>query len=86
MTQQLFVIIVSEFLRTPESLQRLHGPFAMSYSSSGAAQKSEDEQLTEWQTTLTLILANRTPRDTEAITALGDILMSHGWIEAAHIW
>ncbi|KAL0089784.1 Sec23-binding domain of Sec16-domain-containing protein [Phycomyces blakesleeanus] len=42
------------------------------------------DQLRQWRETLLLILANRTPRDVEAITALGDILKAQGWIEAAH--
>ncbi|KAI7864453.1 Sec23-binding domain of Sec16-domain-containing protein, partial [Spinellus fusiger] len=43
------------------------------------------EKLKQWQETLLLILANRTPRDYEAITALGDLLKAQRWIEAAHI-
>jgi hypothetical protein len=31
-------------------------------------------------------MANRTTKDYEAITALGDIMKNHGWINAAHIW
>jgi hypothetical protein len=45
-----------------------------------------DEQLAHWQDTLALILANRTPRDMEAITALGDILIDNDFNEAAQIW
>lgn len=46
----------------------------------------EEEQLVHWQDTLALVLANRTPRDFEAITALGDILRDNDFNEAAHIW
>ncbi|KAI8083014.1 Sec23-binding domain of Sec16-domain-containing protein, partial [Halteromyces radiatus] len=42
-------------------------------------------QLDKWQETLGLILANRTTKDFEAITALGDIMKNHGWLNAAHI-
>lgn len=61
----------------------MNTPFA---SSQPAQQRGNDEQLHEWRITLALILANRTPRDTEAITALGDVLRNHGWLDAAHIW
>lgn len=44
------------------------------------------DQLVKWRDALAIILANRTPRDLEAMTALGDILREQGWIDAAHIW
>ncbi|KAI8583790.1 hypothetical protein K450DRAFT_220000 [Umbelopsis ramanniana AG] len=44
------------------------------------------EKLSHWQDTLALILANRTPRDIEAMTALGDILRDSGLDDAAQIW
>lgn len=46
----------------------------------------EENELSKWKETLGLVLSNRTPKDFEAITSLGDILMRHGWIHAAHIW
>lgn len=42
--------------------------------------------LIKWRETLAIILANRTGRDLEALTAFGDIMRDQGWIEAAHIW
>ncbi|ORE02933.1 hypothetical protein BCV72DRAFT_308677 [Rhizopus microsporus var. microsporus] len=43
------------------------------------------KQLSRWRDTIAIILANRTLRDSEALTALGDIMKEHGWIDAAHI-
>ncbi|CEI87060.1 hypothetical protein RMCBS344292_01480 [Rhizopus microsporus] len=43
------------------------------------------KQLSRWRDTVAIILANRTLRDSEALTALGDIMKEHGWIDAAHI-
>lgn len=45
----------------------------------------DTEKLSHWQDTLALILANRTPRDIEAMTALGDILRDSGLDDAAQI-
>jgi hypothetical protein len=46
----------------------------------------QTDELCKWQEVLGLIMANRTTKDYEAITALGDIMKNHGWINAAHIW
>ncbi|KAG0177208.1 vesicle coat component [Apophysomyces sp. BC1034] len=70
---------MSEFLKT--SNQHPNVP----YGNLPSAPPADETQLSQWRETLTLILANRTSRDTEAITALGDILKSNGWIEAAHL-
>ncbi|ORX44291.1 hypothetical protein DM01DRAFT_77955 [Hesseltinella vesiculosa] len=43
------------------------------------------DELSKWKETLELILANRTARDLEAMTALGDTMNRHGWSDAAHI-
>ncbi|ORY95527.1 Sec23-binding domain of Sec16-domain-containing protein [Syncephalastrum racemosum] len=69
---------ISEFLHKPSNT-----PFIG--AATGGQIQVTDEQLSQWQVTLTLILANRTPHDAEAITALGDILRTHGWLAAAHI-
>ncbi|CAO3692145.1 unnamed protein product [Rhizopus stolonifer] len=42
-------------------------------------------QLIKWRDTVAILLANRTARDSEALTALGDMMKEQGWIEAAHI-
>ncbi|CAG8519639.1 14042_t:CDS:2 [Acaulospora colombiana] len=54
--------------------------------SSSAASDSPLENLERWRETLAMILANRSPGDNQAITALGDMLKECGWIHAAHIW
>ncbi|KAF9201992.1 vesicle coat component, partial [Podila verticillata] len=41
--------------------------------------------LGQWRDTLVMILSNRTADDQNAISALGDLLMKEGWVEAAHI-
>ncbi|KAG0027752.1 vesicle coat component [Podila clonocystis] len=41
--------------------------------------------LGQWRDTLVMILSNRTADDQTAISALGDMLMKEGWVEAAHI-
>lgn len=41
--------------------------------------------LGQWRDTLVMILSNRTADDQTAISALGDLLMKEGWVEAAHI-
>ncbi|KAI7851450.1 Sec23-binding domain of Sec16-domain-containing protein [Circinella umbellata] len=74
---------MTEFLPAAAPQQRLGTPFGV--PAQAAPLQATEEQLQEWQITLTLILANRTPRDTEAITSLGDILRTHGWLDAAHI-
>lgn len=45
-----------------------------------------DPILDQWQETTAMIVANRTSGDSAALTALGDTLMSNGWIDAAHVW
>jgi hypothetical protein len=48
--------------------------------------QADSKQLVKWRDTLAIVLANRTGRDIEAITALGDIMKEQNWIHAAHIW
>ncbi|KAI8379686.1 Sec23-binding domain of Sec16-domain-containing protein [Radiomyces spectabilis] len=70
---------VSELTRN-QPLQRPNTP----YGAATAAPVIDPDQLSHWTETLGLILANRTARDAEAITAIGDLLKTAGWIEAAH--
>ncbi|KAF7726142.1 vesicle coat component [Apophysomyces ossiformis] len=70
---------MNEFLKTSKPRP------SVPYGNVLSTPQADETQLSKWRETLTLILANRTSRDTEAITALGDILKSNGWIEAAHI-
>ncbi|CAJ0846909.1 12758_t:CDS:10, partial [Entrophospora sp. SA101] len=43
------------------------------------------ERLIKWRETLAMIIANRSPGDSQAISALGDLLKEHGWVHASHI-
>jgi hypothetical protein len=45
-----------------------------------------DQKLDRWRETLALVLSNRSPSDTEAILALGRLLVGYGRVEAGHIW
>ncbi|MCJ1226736.1 vesicle coat component [Toensbergia leucococca] len=47
--------------------------------------KNALEGLDRWRETLTLILSNRSPDDGRALVALGQLLLSYGRTEAAHI-
>ncbi|KAI8618915.1 Sec23-binding domain of Sec16-domain-containing protein, partial [Chytriomyces sp. MP71] len=44
-----------------------------------------ESSLSGWREILALIVANKTPGDTSAISALGDQLQSHGMTSAAHV-
>lgn len=68
-----FLINDVQHVNTPYGLQSVTPPAQLS-------------QLIKWRDTLAILLANRTPRDIEALTALGDIMKEQGWIEVAHIW
>jgi hypothetical protein len=50
---------------------------------SGPAKNALDG-LDRWRETLSLVLSNRTNNDTQALAALGKLLMNYGRIEAAH--
>lgn len=51
-----------------------------------AAQPISEATLEMWQDTVGMIVANRTAGDSAALTALGDVLASNGWVAAAHVW
>lgn len=85
MCAQLMALLVSELLVSgQQGFNRPGSATAPFYSSQ--APSYDLEKLSHWQDTLALILANRTPRDFEAITALGDILRDSGLDEASQIW
>ena len=44
------------------------------------------DNLVKWRETIAMILANRAPGDSQAISALGDMLKEYGLIHAAHAW
>ncbi|RIA82559.1 Sec23-binding domain of Sec16-domain-containing protein, partial [Glomus cerebriforme] len=43
------------------------------------------DSLIKWRETIAMILANRSPGDNQAISALGDMLKDYGWINASHV-
>ncbi|KAI7905880.1 Sec23-binding domain of Sec16-domain-containing protein [Cokeromyces recurvatus] len=67
-----FIVNDVQHVHTPYGLQTVTPPV-------------DPSQLIKWRHTLAIILANRTVRDLDALTALGDIMKEQGWIEAAHI-
>ena len=45
------------------------------------------EVLATWAKTAAMILSNpTTPESSAALSALGDQLVAHNWVEAAHVW
>lgn len=42
--------------------------------------------LAKWKETAAVIIANKSPSDTMALTNLGDVLAANGWLQAAHAW
>jgi hypothetical protein len=42
--------------------------------------------LGKWRETAAIIIANRAPGDSQALTGLGDTLQANGWLKAAHAW
>lgn len=74
-----------------ESIDELVPPSAraglqmMSKVDSSGPAKNALDGLDRWRETLSLVLSNRTNNDTQALAALGKLLMSYGRIEAAHV-
>jgi hypothetical protein len=45
------------------------------------------ESLSKWPEAVAMMLSNNmTIESSSALTALGDCLAHHGWMEAAHVW
>ncbi|CAG8583915.1 4203_t:CDS:2 [Dentiscutata erythropus] len=70
-------------LNTSANLQ--YSPATMNPLYSSATCDIPIESLEKWRETLAIILANRSPGDNQAISALGDMLKEFGWINAAHV-
>ena len=74
-----------------ESVDELVPPSAraglqmVSKTAAAGPTKNALDGIDRWRETLTLILANRTTNDSEALVALGRMLASYGRTEAAHI-
>lgn len=61
-------------------------PAGFNFHDTSLTSELPDAVLDQWQETTAMIVANRTSGDSAALTALGDTLMSNGWIDAAHVW
>jgi COPII coat assembly protein SEC16 len=74
-----------------ESIDELVPPSAraglqmVSKVDSSGPTKNALDGLDRWRETLSLVLSNRTNNDTQALAALGKLLMGYGRVEAAHI-
>ncbi|KAI8048772.1 Sec23-binding domain of Sec16-domain-containing protein [Gilbertella persicaria] len=70
---------MQEFIKL--DIQHVHTPYGLKTVTPAI----DRQQLVYWRNTVAIILANRTPKDVEALAALGDILSQQGWLEAAHV-
>ncbi|KAF1799013.1 Sec23-binding domain of Sec16-domain-containing protein [Mucor lusitanicus] len=70
---------IHEFLAN--DVQHINTPYGLQ----AVTPQADVSQLVKWRDTVAIILANRTGRDLEALTAFGDMMKEQGWIEAAHI-
>ncbi|TPX10892.1 uncharacterized protein E0L32_008098 [Thyridium curvatum] len=57
----------------------------MATNPTSATSKDSLEGLDKWRETLSLVLSNRSPNDTNALRAMGNLLSGYGRAEAAHI-
>lgn len=71
---------INEFLAN--DVQHINTPYGLQ----AVTPQADLSQLVKWRDTVAIILANRTARDLEALTAFGDMMKEQGWTEAAHIW
>jgi hypothetical protein len=71
-----------------ESLSELKPrlPISANLRSTGSGTSDLANTLANWQTYLSLIVANRSPKDSEAVLELGKMLLQNGLTDAAHIW
>ncbi|KAG1086670.1 hypothetical protein G6F42_020897 [Rhizopus arrhizus] len=70
---------INEFLAN--DVQHINTPYGLQ----AVTPQADLSQLVKWRDTVAIILANRTARDLEALTAFGDMMKEQGWTEAAHI-
>lgn len=62
-------------------------PMTPNFAAPIATANVPEESLTKWNETLAMMYSSPlTPETSAAITALGDQLLSNGWVEAAHTW
>lgn len=84
----LYKVLSGSYEECVDELVPVHaraGLQLMSTTATGEPSKDALDGLDKWRETLCLILSNRSPNDTRAFIALGELLSSYGRAEAAHI-
>lgn len=73
-------------LLAPPSIQAT--PISPNFPKPALAAHIPSEVLSKWAETAATIVSNATGNGEEwaSLTALGDYLISNGWVEAAHVW
>ncbi|KAM0324104.1 hypothetical protein ACHAQA_008294 [Verticillium albo-atrum] len=84
----LYKVLSGNFDECVDELVPSHaraGRQLMNTTSTTEPAKDALDGLDKWRETLGLVLSNRSPDDTKALNALGDLLSTYGRAEAAHI-
>ncbi|MBE3043781.1 hypothetical protein IMZ48_14650, partial [Candidatus Bathyarchaeota archaeon] len=84
----LYKVLSGSYEECVDELVPVHaraGLQLMSTTETGGPSKDALDGLDKWRETLCLILSNRSPNDTRAFIALGELLSNYGRAEAAHI-
>lgn len=62
-------------------------PMSPHFPAATAAAGIPTESLSKWpEAAASMIMSPMTPDTSSALTALGDYLISNGWVEGAHAW
>ncbi|KAM0285190.1 hypothetical protein ACHAQH_001621 [Verticillium albo-atrum] len=84
----LYKVLSGNFDECVDELVPSHaraGRQLMNTAATAEPAKDALDGLDKWRETLGLVLSNRSPDDTKALSALGDLLSTYGRAEAAHI-
>ncbi|RBQ84965.1 hypothetical protein VDGD_08402 [Verticillium dahliae] len=84
----LYKVLSGNFDECVDELVPSHaraGRQLMTTAATAEPAKDALDGLDKWRETLGLVLSNRSPDDTRALSALGDLLSTYGRAEAAHI-
>ncbi|EEY14007.1 COPII coat assembly protein SEC16 [Verticillium alfalfae VaMs.102] len=84
----LYKVLSGNFDECVDELVPSHaraGRQLMTTAATAEPAKDALDGLDKWRETLGLVLSNRSPDDTKALSALGDLLSTYGRAEAAHI-
>jgi hypothetical protein len=79
-------IHLSNQLLAPTPSVRVPTPVSPNYPDPALVGNLPETVLANWQETVAMIVANRAAGDSATLTALGDTLMTNGWVDAAHVW